>query len=70
MDKKDLLGFFIQLTYNHEISEIVNLLENYEITKLDINRIYKYIEKYIKENATGTSDKEIEEYDDDEILDE
>jgi hypothetical protein len=61
MDKKDLLGFFIELTYNHENHEIINLLENYEITKLDINRIYKYIEKYTKENATGTTDKEIEE---------
>jgi hypothetical protein len=61
MDKKDLFGFFIDLKNNHDDSEIVNLLENYEIGKLDINRIYRYIEKYIKENATGTIDKEVEE---------
>ena len=61
MDKKDLFGFFIDLNNNYENNEIINLLDNYEITKLDINRIYKYIEKYIKENASGTIEKEIEE---------
>ena len=61
MDKKDLFGFFIDLSNNYENTQIINLLENYEISKLDINRIYRYIEKYIKENATGTVDKEVEE---------
>ena len=61
MDKKDLFGFFIDLKNNREDAEIVNLLENYEIGKLDINRIYRYIEKYIKENASGIIDKEIED---------
>jgi hypothetical protein len=61
MDKKDLFGFFIDLKNNRDDNEIVNLLENYEIGKLDINRIYRYIEKYIKENAAGTADKEVEE---------
>jgi DNA polymerase III delta prime subunit len=65
MDKKDLFGFFIDLKNKHSDNDIINLLENYEIGKLDINRIYRYIEKYIKENATGTTDKEIEEDDDD-----
>ena len=64
MDKKDLFGFFIELSNNHDNTQIVNLLENYEINKLDINRIYRYIEKYIKENATGTTDNEIDEEDD------
>jgi len=63
MDKKDLFGFFIDLKNNSTDAEIFNLLENYEISKLDINRIYRYIEKYIKENATGTIDKEFEEDD-------
>jgi hypothetical protein len=61
MDKKDLFGFFIDLKNNSDDNEISNLLENYEIGKLDINRIYRYIEKYTKENATGTADKEVEE---------
>jgi hypothetical protein len=65
MDKKDLFGFFIELNNNNDNSEIINLLENHEISKLDINRIYRYIEKYIKENAAGTADKEIEDECDD-----
>jgi hypothetical protein len=64
MDKKDLFGFFIELKNNHEDNEIITLLDSYDISKLDINRIYRYIEKYIKENATGTADKEIDEDDD------
>jgi hypothetical protein len=70
MDKKDLFGFFIDLKNNSDDNEIVNLLENYEIGKLDINRIYRYIEKYIKEDATGTADKEIEDEDVEEDCDE
>jgi len=60
MDKKDLFGFFMEIKNKNDDSQIVDLLENYEINKLDINRIYRYIEKYIKENATGTIDNEIE----------
>ena len=70
MDKKDLFGFFIELSNNHENAEIINILENYEIGKLDINRIYRYIEKYIKENATGTADKEVDDDDDGDELEE
>jgi hypothetical protein len=70
MDKKDLFGFFIDLKNNSDDNEIMNLLENYEIGKLDINRIYRYIEKYIKEDAAGTTDKEIEEEELEEEVDE
>ena len=70
MDKKDLFGFFIELSNNHENNEIISILDNYEIGKLDINRIYRYIEKYIKENATGTADKELDEEDDGDEIDE
>jgi len=61
MDKKDLLGFFISIknTYN-DINTIYNLFENYEINKLDINRIYRYLDKYMKEDAADIVDKEIE----------
>ena len=66
MDKKDLFGFFIELSNNYEYLKIISLLEDYEISKLDINRIYRYVEKYIKENAEGTADKEVEIEDEDE----
>ena len=70
MDKKDLFGFFIYLKNNNDDNAIVNLLENCEINKLDINRIYRYIEKYIKENAPGTSEKEVEDEIDEEYSEE
>jgi DNA polymerase III delta prime subunit len=70
MDKKDLFGFFIDLKNKYEDTHILGMFENYEITKLDINRIYRYLEKYTKENAAGTIDKEIEIEEDDEIYEE
>jgi DNA polymerase III delta prime subunit len=70
MDKKDIFGYFINLKNKYNDNEIFALFENYEITKLDINRIYRYLEKYTKENATGTIEKEIECEDDEEIVDE
>ena len=70
MDKKDLFGFFIDLKNKYEDTHILSIFENYEITKLDINRIYRYLEKYNKENATGMPDKEIEIDDEDEIYEE
>jgi hypothetical protein len=47
MDKKDMLGFFLDIR-NQYVSdeEIYPLFENYEIGKLDINRIFRYITKY------------------------
>ena len=61
MDKKDLFGYFIELKNNYnDDNKILSLFENYDIGKLDINRIYRYLEKYTKENAVGTQDKEID----------
>jgi len=70
IDKKDLFGLFIKLKNERDEAEIISILENYEISKLDINRIYRYIDKYLKENATGTNDKEIDiedDYDDENV---
>ena len=58
MDKKDLFGFFNEIKNNYDEIQLYNLFENYEISKLDINRIYRYLEKYMKEDATDTIDKE------------
>ena len=60
MDKKDLFGFFSDIKNKYDDSQILLLFENYEIGKLDINRIYRYIEKYTKDNALGTADTEID----------
>ena len=48
MDKKDIFGYFIDLKNKYDDNEIFALFENYEITKLDINRVYRYLEKYTK----------------------
>ena len=57
MDKKDMLSFFLHyfLHFKNNASDD-ELFENYDITKLDINRIHRYINKYTSENA-----EEIEE---------
>ena len=45
MDKKDLFSFFLFLKKRHTIEEIYEIFdnENYEINKLDISRLYRFI---------------------------
>jgi len=56
MDKKDLFSFFLDIKDKYEDAELLTLFENYEINKLDINRIYRYLEKYTKENSDFVDD--------------
>jgi len=58
MDKTDMFSFFIDLRNKHLLSDanITAIFENYNITKLDINRIYRYLDKYIKVDAPETVD--------------
>ena len=46
LDKKDLFSFFIRLKDLLISEEIYNIFEPYDLTKLDINRLYRYISKY------------------------
>ena len=48
MDKKDMFSYFIYLRQTYIIDEIYNMFdnENYEINKLDINRMYRYLDSY------------------------
>jgi DNA polymerase III delta prime subunit len=68
MDKNDMFAFFLELKHKYSDNEIVSLFENYDISKLDINRIYRYLDKYTKENTSDTEEElmlediEIEEY--------
>jgi len=66
MDKKDLFSFFLELRNKQDDNntEIMEIFDNCEITKLDINRIYRYIDKYIKEDAVGIEYAEMESIDD------
>jgi len=67
MNKKDLFSFFLELKNKYDDEQMLSLFENYEITKLDINRIYRYLDKYTKENALDYDVNIIE--DDDSICD-
>ena len=58
MDQKDMFSFFMHIKTQHSEDEIYNMLENYEITKLDINRIYRYLDKYTQKTLGGTNDED------------
>jgi len=64
MDKKDVFSFFLDIKnkYDPDSPEMNLLFENYEISKLDINRIYRYLDKYTKEN-TDISDDDVSDVD-------
>ena len=48
VDDKDLFSFFLKMKNNNNMNEISDFMEKNDITKLEINRIYRYIDKYIK----------------------
>jgi hypothetical protein len=59
MDKKDLVTFFqeIRLHYGSDfcnqidkMNEVEKLLEDYNISKLDIKRMYRYLDKNVKKD--------------------
>jgi len=52
LDKKDLFTMFIKLQNLYNSGEIFSYMEPYEITKLDINRIYRYIDKFHNINTS------------------
>ena len=66
MDQKDMFSFFIHIRSLYNEDEIYNMLENYEVTKLDINRIYRYLDKYTQKtlNISSDDDKIIDSDDD------
>jgi hypothetical protein len=64
MDKKDLLSLFqeMRIFYLSKKLDIVNdvnvlnsvekVFESYDINKLDIKRMYRYLDKNVKKEAT------------------
>jgi hypothetical protein len=52
MDQKDLFTFFYNLRNEKSEEEIQIYLENYEINKLDINRMFRYLDKHSTLNIT------------------
>ena len=55
LDEKDLFSFFLDMRINHE-DDLYAMMETYEISKLDINRIYRYIDKYTINNSNDDDD--------------
>jgi SpoVK/Ycf46/Vps4 family AAA+-type ATPase len=53
MDQNDLFTFFMTLRKQYNEEEIPRILEMYEITKLDVNRIYRYLDKYMEKMEPG-----------------
>jgi hypothetical protein len=58
MDQSDLFTFFMTLKKQYSEEEIPRILEMYEITKLDVNRIYRYLDKYMEKMEPECDDFE------------
>jgi hypothetical protein len=61
MDKKDIFSFFSEIRNKYDDAAMALLFENYEINKLDINRIYRYLDKYTKADCADEAEIIIEE---------
>ena len=48
LDIKDTISLFLYLKTIYNEDEIFNILNIYDISKLDINRIYRYLDKYLE----------------------
>ena len=56
MDQNDLFYFFLKLKETYQESDIYSIFEDLEISKLDINRIFRFLDKYMNENAVNLSE--------------
>jgi hypothetical protein len=56
LDKKDTFSFFIKLRDKYSEEDLYHIFDLYEISKLDINRIYRYLDKYINKDYKSTKD--------------
>jgi DNA polymerase III delta prime subunit len=75
MDRKDLVAFFQELRlcygenfYNdsEKMIEIEKIFENYDINKLDIKRMYRYLDKNVKKDIVN-EDENIDDNEDDDL---
>ena len=75
IDKKDLMAFFQELRIVHgqefynnaeSLSKVEELFENYNINKLDIKRMYRYLDKNVKKESVslvGLGDDDLDDFD-------
>ena len=73
MDKKDLISFFQEmrlfygkdfLTQNEKMNEVEKIFENYNIDKLDIKRMYRYLDKNVKKESVIYGEDDMSDIDD------
>jgi hypothetical protein len=67
MDKKDLISFFQELRLFYganflneydKMNEIEKLFETYGINKLDIKRMYRYLDKNVKKETVEEEEED------------
>jgi DNA polymerase III delta prime subunit len=72
MDRKDLIAFFQELRlfcgtdfYNQPetLGQVAKLFENNDISKLDIKRMYRYLDKNVKKDVVVAIDDELSDLD-------
>ena len=56
LDKKDTFSFFLELRNTHSEEEIYSMFESHDIGRLDINRIYRYLDKYTLKDCEKEQD--------------
>ena len=70
LDKKDMISFFLENDDKLSDDDLAILLDRYEITKLDISRIKKYISQYfLKDLELKDEELKVEELKDGELKD-
>ena len=47
MDKKDMVAFLTEMKNNVPYEEIYSTLDRYDISKMDVDRVYRYIDKFV-----------------------
>ena len=69
MDKKDMFSFFIHMRNTHKYlseNELINIIfervQATNITKLDIKRIYRFLDRNMKQEHSNTSEDDEDEY--------
>lgn len=70
MDKKDLIAFFQELrifygkdfcSHVDQLNFVEKIFEDYNISKLDIKRMYRYLDKNVKKDSVVITEEEEEE---------
>ncbi len=63
MDKKDLIAFFHASTTRTADPAWVAAMDQHEISKLDVQRMYRYMDKFVHADATTVDDCVIDSFD-------